>query len=282
MLSPVIRDFLRTRAVHSAQWVALLAGAYAAVIVYLDPVDMPPRRYLTDAAIALGMGLLLAIRINRAYERWWEARKLWGTLVNLSRNLAVKAKAFEHPAPDEARGLEREIAGFAFGFRDHLRAGASLGRVPGWQDADAQPAHVPSWIVGKIYERIRGWSEAGRITPEEMRTLDLEARGLLDVCGACERIRNTPPPPGLPAISRIIILIAILGLPWAAEDVSGWWTVVITAGAALMLVIGETLATVMEHPFGEDPNQLDLTGLCHVIDDTVAEILEVEPVARGF
>lgn len=270
----MIRGFLHSKGTKWAFGWAVAGAAYAALTCSLLP-DLPydDAAPATEAALALGMGLVLGLRINRAYDRWWEARTLWGNLVNASRNLSVKLRSFGRPDAEEAGRCAREIAGFAYALRDHLREGASVEKLPGFEDRAERPEHVPSWIVGRLYDRIQRWHRDERISDEEMRALDLEGRELLGVCGACERIRNTPMPPSLPAIARITMALMLGALPWTLEPVLGWLSVPAMFLATFFVTLGESTAVVIEHPFGTDPNELDLTRLCRAIETTTAEIL---------
>jgi putative membrane protein len=265
--------FLTSAATRVALVWAAVAAVYAAVVVSLDTSLDAVEHPVTEVAFALGTGLLLGLRVNRAYERWWEGRTLWGTLVNVSRNLAVKAKEFAGLQEEESAELARELAGFAYALKDHLRQGVRVQDVPGFADRPEEPVHVPVWITAQIYARLHRWLKEGRILPEEMRTIDREARVLLDVCGACERIKNTLMPPSLGALTLIVMVPAILGFPLAFDEALGWWIVPTTALFAFFLLVGETTASIIERPFGTDANQLDLDRLCVVIRESTAEAL---------
>ena len=101
-----------THALRRTWFWALLVGAYSslALLKGIAPFKLfPDFPVALDAAVGFAMGLLIALRVNRAYERWWEARTHWGTLVNVSRNLAVKAKRLV-PSPDGRAWPYRGIA----------------------------------------------------------------------------------------------------------------------------------------------------------------------------
>ena len=101
-------------------------------------------------------------RINRAYERWWEARTLWGTLVNVSRNLAIKAKALAEPDAMESRRLRTLIVGFCYGLKHHLRGDAALRKVTGFESTEDDPKHVPAYIVEQLYGLLSAWRTADK------------------------------------------------------------------------------------------------------------------------
>src|SRR5512134_2027888 len=73
------------------------------------------------ALLGVGLGVLIVFRNNTAHDRWWEARKLWGQLINELRNLALKAQA--HAAVDEKEHARfaRYLVDFAHSLRLHLR-----------------------------------------------------------------------------------------------------------------------------------------------------------------
>jgi putative membrane protein len=271
----MIRHYWASRAVRVALVGTLLWCVYATAVVYYAPnvVQTPS---LLDASVAFALGLLMALRVNRAYERWWEARTLWGTLINASRNLAVKMEAFAHPDPAEARRAHALISAFSRALRDQLRGGARLAALPGFEREDADPQHVPSWIVKRIYQKVCDWTRDGRISEHQLRMLDLEARILLDVAGGCERIRITSLPPLLTWVTRLAILGVLLTAAWALRDELGWQLVPLTGFGAFFVLSIETLSDAMEHPFGTELNQLDLSDMCETIACTTGEILGID------
>jgi putative membrane protein len=268
------RVFWSSQAVRFAMVGALAWCGYAAVVLATTPPVLHTDTAL-DATLAFVLGLLMAVRINRAYERWWEGRTLWGTLVNASRNLAVKVRTFARPEPDEAARVHALISAFAYGLRDHLRKGARLDRLPGFEAGEVA-GHVPSAVVSRLYGCFRDWTESKRITPHELRMLDLEGRILLDVAGGCERIRNTSLPPALTWVTRVAVTSALLLAPLAASEEFGWWIVPIAGVVAFLVIVAETIAFSLEHPFGTEYNQLDLTEISMAIEKSTGEILGVD------
>jgi len=268
------RLFWSSHAVRRATFGAVLWSVYAGVVIATLPRVLHTDTAL-DAMLAFVLGLLMAVRINRAYERWWEGRTLWGTLVNASRNLAVKIRTFVRPEVEEAERVHALITAFAYGLRDHLRGGARLDRLPGFDENEVAD-HVPSAVVVAVYGCFRDWTAAGRVTQDELRMLDLEGRIMLDVAGGCERIRNTSLPPSLTWVTRIAVASALMLAPWAAAEELGWWLVPVAGGVAFLMLVAETIANSLEHPFGTELNQLDLTEISDAIEESTGEILGVK------
>lgn len=256
---------------------ALLAGAYAALPIWKEcsPFhqvgDLPTELH---AALSLVLGWLLVFRTNTAYSRWWEARTLWGTLVNTSRNLAIKIATLVRPETDELGKFRGEIVGFAYALRDHLRDEAALERVPGFADAVDRPNHVPNYLVDRMYAQVARWKQAGEIDGDELRVLDEELRRFLDVCGGCERIRKTRLARSYRIFARQCVFLFLISFPWGIVNDSSWWTIPLTIITAYFMLGLETVAEHVEEPFGYDDDDLDLDGICGTIERTVGEIFE--------
>jgi len=226
-----------------------------------------------DAAVTFAMGMLLAFRINRAYERWWEARKLWGSLVNVSRNLAVKTRQLVDPGPGDSRQATRLIVLFCKTLERHLRDEYEPTQIRrDLPDAPETVRHGPSYLAGRIYRLFDRWMQTGQLDGDRLWVLDQEARVLLDVCGACERIKNTLPSLSWRYFTRQIIAVYLLILPWGLFDDFGAWTIPLVMMIAYFVIGGECIASYVDEPFGYHEDHLDLDGMCNVIEATVTEI----------
>jgi putative membrane protein len=283
---PVKRDdllrIIRTTHMLRRVWlVTALVGLYSLLPVFKehtsfrDVGDFPSSMF---TVLGLILSLVLVFRTNRAYDRWWEARTQWGKLVNISRNLAVKCRELAQPHGDEPQELQRTVAGFSFALKEHLRSGVALKDVPGWGNATETPKHVPNWLTGRIYAQIKEWQKDGRISPQELLAIDTDAHEFLNVCGACERIRNTLIAGSYRSYALKCLLLYLLALPWGLVEDLNWLTVPIVMIVAYMMLGLEAIAEDVEEPFGYDLDDLDLDALCRTIDVTTAELLDVEPL----
>ncbi len=130
----MLRRMLPTTSLRSVLLLSLGMAAYSGLAVWKEHgrfaryADFPSG---LEATLSLVIGLLLAFRANRAFDRWWEGRTLWGTLVNACRNLAVKANNVIVERDNSLQELERLLVAFPYALRDHLRDGARLNKLPG-------------------------------------------------------------------------------------------------------------------------------------------------------
>ncbi len=256
---------------------ALLIGLYSAIpavkeaTAFRDFGDLPSSMH---AAFTLFLGVLLVFRTNAAYARWWEARTLWGALVNVSRNLAVKVNMLIQVDSEELSSVRKMMLRFPRLLRDHLRR-KSVEPDDEFLTPDvACLPHVPSELVERMYQIFGRWKQSGKIDGESLRLLDLESRELLNICGGCERIRNTRIVRSYRIFARQCVLLYLLTFPWGIADDFNWWTIPMTTIIAYFMLGLETVAEHVEEPFGLDEDDLDLDGLCNTITASVSQIFE--------
>jgi putative membrane protein len=224
------------------------------------------------AALTLVLGWLLVFRTNTSYGRWWEARTLWGALVNTMRNLSLKlVNLIDVPNEDLSR-LRKILCVFAPVLKDHLRDGALLDDAEVLGEIKEMPRHVPNFLVSRIYSQLREWKNSGAIDGQQLIVIDEDLRKLLEIVGGCERIRNTRLARSYRAFARQCVLLYLVTLPWGIVHNFGWWTVPLTAILSYFMLGLETVAEHTEEPFGMDEDDLDLEAMCRTIDASISEI----------
>ena len=258
----------------------ILIGMYTvlvdAIVVY-HKLALP--RWLGDISLLNGilLGVLLGFRNREAYERWWEARKLWGQLINDSRSLCLKVAALSLEANESRLRFQRCIVGYAFALKFHLRGSDALAEVPGYEGEIATPKHAPVYILQQLHVVVRHWRTTEQIHDVDLLLLDPHLRGFADVCGACERILSSPVPMSYRALLRHGTLFYLLSAPWFLTGEYGFWAVAVVGLLAYFLLGIEFTAEDVEEPFGKDGDDLELTRFCHVIRESVDEIFDRNP-----
>lgn len=278
---PILRRFLPPLPVAPKLMVAIAGVAVYGLIASLlfHKFDIPLTDIGQGITILNGivLGVLLVFRNNAAYDRWWEGRKLWGQLINDTRNLCLSARVLARPDVDESAELGRSLAGFAHALRLHLRGEASLAEISGFADDPRRPIHVPAFMAHLVYERFAEWRSAGRIDGFALKELLENARGLMNICGACERIRNTPLAHSYRALLRHGTLIYAAVAPVYTVAAFGPWGLPLLALVFYFLIGIEMAAEDIEDPFGYDGDDLSLDSYCRTIDSSVAELLLSQP-----
>ena len=251
---------------------------YAAIVVTLDhwvTVEVPPQVAQFHGFLGLILGTLLVFRTNTSYDRWWEGRKLWGQLVNDSRNLAIKVDTCVRADVADKQNLGRRLVDFAYALKSHLRGEMRIADFPELFPSNhgRPPNHVPAYIAERIYEQLETWRQSDQLGGFELLFLDQHAASLMNICGACERIQKSPISLSYRWFIRQSIAIYLLTIPWAVMDTFDWWTVPAMFMLSYFMAGVEAIAEQIEDPFGTDQDDLKLDDLCETIDNSVTELL---------
>jgi putative membrane protein len=225
------------------------------------------------------LGLLLVLRTNAGYDRWWEGRRLWGGIVNQSRTLATTALA---NGPDDSEwraGLTRWIAAFAHVVRHTLRnethvpeVSRLLGTTPAERIAGAP--HLPTRVSLEIarilregYER-HGMDASAFLAAENARNL------LLDHLGGCERIKRSPLPKVYSISIRRFVVLFLGTLPFALLNKVGWITPLVELLVAYPILALDEIGFELQDPFST-------SRMGHLPLDQICQSIEIEMLALG-
>jgi ion channel-forming bestrophin family protein len=224
------------------------------------------------------ISLLLVFRTNTAYDRWWEGRKLWGSLVNNSRNLALKLSAMLPKTDTQSRAFFRTIIPqYAIALKNHLRSERTRLELDDSIKTEIgiidENKHIPNQLALAIFKKINILFENGKIKGEQLIVLNNEAASFTDICGACERIKNTPIPFSYSAFLKKFIFFYVMTLPWGYVFNLGYWAVPVVVFIFYVLASLELVAEEIEDPFGLDANDLPMEKLCAGIEKHVEEVI---------
>jgi ion channel-forming bestrophin family protein len=232
---------------------------------------------LVHSLLSLVLSMLLVFRTNTAYDRWWEGRKLWGGMVNNSRNLSLKLSVLLKDA-DDRLFFRTTIPAYSVALRDHLRSEET--RIELF-DVDVnkktlidRSKHVPNQVAEALYQKVNELMKNGDISGEQLLFLNPELTALTDICGACERIRNTPIPYSYSLFLKKFIFFYIMTLPIGYVFSLGYYVIPIVSFIFYVLASMELIAEEIEEPFGHDSNDLPLFRICEKIDRDIGDIFE--------
>ncbi len=243
---------------------------------YVRPVAVPST---VHTLIGVALGLLLVFRTNASYERFWEGRKLWGGIVNESRNIARASAAFLRERPDLLRPVVFWTAAFPYAAMNSLRGGRGIGplaeRLPKDEVADALAAqHVPSAVARRITNELVRARDEGHLSDYIAATIDSNVNLLIDYIGSCERIQKTPLPFAYVVHLRRALILYCLTLPFALVETYSWTTAGYTLLIAYILFGIEEIGVEIENPFDEDDNDIPLDQICANIEGNLLAVLE--------
>lgn len=219
-------------------------------------------KYLPDLNILVApyelagaaLGLLMVLRTNAGYERWWEGRKLWGSIINASRSLAIAASAYGPDDPAWRAGVARRIAVFAHVARRSLRGQRGLPEVAallGQAEAEALAAcdHMPTTASRDLARALRpGLDDFAFLQADAQRCR------LIDDLGGCERIANTPLPLAYTIEIRRFIFLYLVTLPFILFETIPkaqvvWAVPLMVLFVAYPFVAIDKIGHELQHPF---------------------------------
>ena len=225
------------------------------------------------------LALILVMRVNAGHDRWWEARKIWGSIVNQSRNLAIVVSAYGGGKKDTVNELLRLIAAWPHVMRQSLRGETDLREVtrllgPEQAQAIRRAQHMPIYVGQKI-ARLLDELRRHQMDRVAFHRAETERSKLIDAIGACERIRNTRMPLVLVIKTRRFILMFLTLLPLALVERIGWFTPFIMALASYPLFSLDEIGAELQNPFSEENlSHLPLNTICDNITDHVMALVE--------
>lgn len=275
----------------------LLAVAGVALIVTLlhhEGMPFPTIGPAPFTIVGLPLGVFLGFRNNASYERFWEGRKLWGTLVNVTRTWARQLELYlaldvaaprtsgDRPTPEEVRQLSRELVvgmiAYVHLLRMHLRDVVDLASLDSpLQASEMQRVEAslnrPVAVLDWLSRRLRAAFERGLLHPYHLQALERTLARVTDVQGGCERIRNTPIPYATSVLLHRIVAAYCFALPFGLVATAGAWTPMIALLVSYAFFGLDDLGQEMEEPFGLHLNDLPLDQLSRMIEINLRQTL---------
>lgn len=258
----------------------IIVAVYSTLLTYIS-VDLHFLEFKSTTAIHSLLGfvisMLLVFRTNTAYDRWWEGRKLWGELVNSSRNFALKVNTMlpEHAAA-EKEILFALISNFPFVLKEHLRGRFNENEFEQNQAITAQElskySHKPNALARTIEKEVMKAHQNKFLTSEQLLMLNDELKCMANVCGACERIKNTPIPYSYSMFLKKFIFAYVFTMPLGFVFDFKYWTAPIVVFIFYAFASIELIAEEIEDPFGKDANDLPTDAISITIRNNVKEI----------
>jgi putative membrane protein len=276
----LIFEFHKSDTLRKLIYVIIIYALFTAVVVYIELNFLHFETTTTiHSLVGFIIGLLLVFRTNTAYDRWWEGRKLLGSLVNTSRNLAIKIHSLIDKQDLQTRNFySKMITNYCYSLKEHLRDNRDLNEI---QSIDSfqknnyeEINHFPNTIMKEIFIKNKELLDKKVISGEVFITIDNETKIFTEIIGACERIKKTPIPYSYNIFIKKFIFVYTLTLPFGlTSTMFYYWTVPICVFILYILASLELLAEEIENPFGKDPNDLPVDDICDHIKENVEEIL---------
>jgi putative membrane protein len=261
-----------------------LFGLAVSIAYYFQlPVSQP---VLGSIIPSIVLGLLLVFRTNTGYERYWEGRKCWGSLVinarNLSRQILVSIAEIEPGDREKKIAASRLLVAFAIATKLHLREepiNAELEElISSYQYLKLKtmtnpPLEIAFWIGDYLQQQANRQALNPYLLPQLQQLLNNMIEGLT----GCERILKTPMPLAYAIHLKQLLLLYCFLIPFEFVKELGFWTGPTVALISFTLFGIEAIGIEIENPFGYDANDLPLDTICDTMNRNIEDLISIAP-----
>ncbi|MEM7160122.1 MAG: bestrophin family ion channel [Myxococcota bacterium] len=286
----IVRRYLKVSSILRYTWRSISFFALVAfVAAYLYRQAELMSIAIPVAAVGpLGaaLAIFLAFRNSSAYDRWWEARKLWGGLVNESRNFTRQITTFAtghgdaKPPDEELAAYHQEMVyrhvAYIHALRRHLRGQKDCDELErllpeGEVERYRAATNVPAALAQRQGERLRDAFDRGYIESFRHMQLDSTMSRILDLQGGCERIKGTPLPRQYDYFPQVFLYVYAMFLPFGLVEHFGWFTAIISVPISFVFLVLQAAGRVNEDPFENRWTDTPMSTLSRMIEINLRE-----------
>ncbi|GAB3920762.1 bestrophin family protein [Mucilaginibacter myungsuensis] len=264
------------------KWDVMAITLYSIMVGTLDhfaffnDIDIP---LSVSALVGTLLSLLLAFRTSQSYERWWEARNIWGAIVNDSRSLI---RQLIHFLPNDDMKTQY-IQSFAirqytwcYALTEGLRKVPASDKVDSYFKAlGADSDNRPNLLLTKHAEAMAEITDHYQLDPNRQVQIDNTIVKLTDAMGKCERIKNTVFPRSYSVMIHFLIYVLMTILPFGLEDNHYIVEIMVATLVPVLFIAIERTAILMQDPFENKPTDTPMSSLSATIERNLTEMAEL-------
>lgn len=237
-----------------------------------EPVPLNPSVF---AILGISLAIFHGFCNNAAYDRFWEGRKLWGTLVWLSRNIARQVLTLPNVSMAEKQAFIRHQIAFVHSLRQQLRGEDNTANLQRLLTVEEQQAVVGQDFIALRLTQIMGqmlanWQTEQKIDVWQWQSLDNTLGEIAHIQAGCERINNTPIPYAYFVLLHRTVYLYCFMLPFGLGNAIGWVTPFVVSFVGYTFMALNEIVDEISEPFGTGENELPLGMMCDTIETQLA------------
>lgn len=227
------------------------------------------------AILGISLAIFHGFCNNAAYDRFWEGRKLWGTLVWLSRNIARQVMTLPNVSMAEKQAFIRHQIAFVHSLRQQLRSEDNTANLQRLLTVEEQQAVVGQNFIALRLTQIMGqmlanWQAEQKIDVWQWQSLDNTLGEIAHIQAGCERINNTPIPYAYFVLLHRTVYLYCFMLPFGLGNAIGWVTPFVVSFVGYTFMALNEIVDEISEPFGTGENELPLGMMCDTIETQLA------------
>ena len=237
-----------------------------------EPVPLNPSVF---AILGISLAIFHGFCNNAAYDRFWEGRKLWGTLVWLSRNIARQVVTLPNVSMAEKQAFIRHQIAFVHSLRQQMRGEDNTANLQRLLTVEEQQAVVGQNFIALRLTQIMGqmlanWQAEQKIDVWQWQSLDNTLGEIAHIQAGCERINNTPIPYAYFVLLHRTVYLYCFMLPFGLGNAIGWVTPFVVSFVGYTFMALNEIVDEISEPFGTGENELPLGMMCDTIETQLA------------
>jgi len=261
-------------------WAAYTTLIVVAYKVYNIDLAIP---MAIPSILGTAIALFLGFRTNSAYQRWWEARKVWGEIVNNSRTLARQTLTFglgNNDSKIRTKIIHRQIV-WCWSLAHILRNVDQTKEAETYLDKEefislSKKDHVPNLLLLNQEYDLKTMVSIGEMDEFDIRKIDTTLKELTDSMGKCERIKNTVFPTQYSLFTLVFINIFLFLLPLGMVASLGYYTIPVHIAIGFTFGMIQSIAESMQNPFENKPNDTPVFAISRTIERNLLEMIGKE------
>lgn len=270
---------------NTIKWNLLIVTIFSSAVYFasefLIEINVP---ISIGAFLGTAIALLLSFKLSHSYDRWWEARKIWGSIVNDSRSLVMQLKAFANKEDKDVvhRIAYRQIA-WCYSLSQNLRkenATNNIGVFVEEQELKTMVSHnnIPLALLNNQSQDLAFLHKNKSINDFQQVQIDSTIVRLCTAMGKAERIKNTAFPKTYRITLHLFIYFFLVVLSLALTEMHSLVEIPFMIFISIPFFLLEKIAFNIQDPFENRPTDTAMTSISRTIEINIKQQLGLEDV----
>lgn len=265
-----------------------IIGLVIYFLTHAFETSIPDMPIAIPAFLGTAISVILSFKLNQSYDRWWEARKIWGSIVNDSRTFVLQLQAYlsVHENEDIRKITNRQIA-WCFSLTNALRGLDSLENLNQYLSEDEleiirKQTNKPLAILQLNNEHIRTLKNASKLDIFSQIQLNTTLSNFSNYMGMSERIKNTVFPATYRLFLHLFIYLFIITLSISLRDIQSYFEIPLLMVISSVFFLLEKSATHMQDPFSNRPTDTAMTTISTTIAINLKELIKDKDIPEPY
>lgn len=261
--------------------IVFLIAIVTTILVNQMSDKIPEMPLNIPAFLGTAISILLSFKMAQSYDRWWEARRIWGAIVNDSRSLVLQLQNFTQSSSSEfvVKMAQRQIA-WCYALSSRLRGLEPPLKVAAhledkeWSEIKDK-RHLPLAILQNQMDDIKQLKDSNLISNFEQIQMDSTIVRFTESMGMAERIKNTVFPTTYRYILHLSIYVFLIVLDIALKNFDYIYQIPLLMIIAAIFFLLEKSSTNLQDPFSNDPTDTPMDAICETIESNLKELVDI-------